>query len=77
MKKTVVQSLWIGPELSTLEVLSCQSFIKCGHIFHLYTYEPVKNIPRGVKVLDANQILPFSELEMIKKDQLPFSDIFR
>ena len=75
--KTIVQSLWIGPQLSTLEILCCESFMKCGHIFHLYTYEPVKNIPQGVKVLDANKILPFSELEMIKKDQLPFSDIFR
>lgn len=75
--KCVVQSLWIGPKLSTLEILSILSFIKCGHIFHLYTYEPVKNIPQGVKVLDANNILPFQELEMIKKDQLPFSDIFR
>ena len=75
--KTIVQSLWIGPELSTLEQLCCHSFIKCGHIFHLYTYEKVDNIPSEVKVLDANQIIPFSELEMIKKDQLPFSDIFR
>ena len=75
--KTIVQSLWIGPQLSTLEILCCESFMKYGHIFHLYTYEPVKNIPKGVKILDANKILPFSELEMIKKDQLPFSDIFR
>ena len=75
--KTIVQSLWIGAELSTLEVLCCQSFIKCGHIFHLYTYEEVKNIPKGVKVIDAEKILPFEELKMIQKDQLPFSDIFR
>jgi hypothetical protein len=76
-RKIIVQSLWIGPPLSDLEILSINSFIKCGHSFHLYVYDTVENIPKGIKVLDANQILPLAELEVLKKDKLPFSDIFR
>ena len=32
-----VQSLWVGSELSELEVLSIKSFQKVGHKFIVYT----------------------------------------
>ncbi|TMK66990.1 MAG: hypothetical protein E6G60_01690 [Actinobacteria bacterium] len=53
-----VQSLWIGPELSTLERLSLTSFVQNGHRVHLYIYDDVAGIPPGVVRRDARKILP-------------------
>ena len=39
----IIQSLWIGEELSVMEQLCLSSFVKNGHEVHLYTYEDVKN----------------------------------
>ena len=44
---TIVQSLWVGSNLSLMEVYSIKSFLKTGHEFHLYIYEPIQNIPKG------------------------------
>jgi hypothetical protein len=57
-----VQSLWIGPRLSTLEQLVIRSFLANGHGFHLYTYEEIAGIPEGATVLDASRILPASRI---------------
>ena len=35
---TPVQSLWVGKNLSELEILSIKSFQKLGHPFILYTF---------------------------------------
>ena len=74
---TIVQSLWVGPELSKLEIYSIRSYLKTGHTFHLYTYEKVKNIPKGTIIKDGNQIIPKKELFIYKESYLPFADIFR
>ena len=72
-----VQSLWVGPQLSELEVLCIKSFQKVGHKFILYTYEKVKNVPKGTIIKDANTIIKKKNLFDFKKSFLPFSDIFR
>ena len=73
----IIQSLWIGPELTDMEVYSIKSFLKQGFEFHLYTYDKVKRIPKGTKIKDANKIIPAKEIFEIKKTFLPFSDIWR
>ena len=73
----VVQSLWVGNPLSDIETYCIRSFQNQGHTFHLYTYGDVKNIPKGVKVLDGNLIMPEKEVFQLKSTFLPFSDIFR
>lgn len=73
----IVQSLWVGPELSQLEIYSIKSYLKTGHTFHLYTYEKVKKVPKGVIIKDGNKIIPKKELFDFKSSYLPFSDIFR
>ena len=57
---TVIQGLWIGEELSAMEQLSVASFIANGHDYHLYTYEPVRNVPAKAEIRDAEEILPRS-----------------
>jgi hypothetical protein len=58
----IIQSLWVGPELSVLERLCIESFLKNGHPFHLYCYDTVKNVPDGAVIKDANEILPEAEV---------------
>jgi Alpha 1,4-glycosyltransferase conserved region/Glycosyltransferase sugar-binding region containing DXD motif len=59
---SVIQSLWIGGNLSTMEQLSIVSFLVNGHQFHLYAYDSIAGLPPGVKIMDANQILPRSRI---------------
>ena len=74
----IAQSLWIGPQLSTLEYLSIKSFLNHGYQYHLYTYTPVKNVPNGTIIKDANEILPASEIFYYKNGSpSAFSNIFR
>jgi hypothetical protein len=74
----IVQSLWIGPELSKLEQLSIKSFVDHGHKYHLYTYDEVKNVPDGAIVKDGNEILPESEIFRYKNGSVSaFSNLFR
>lgn len=58
MPLPIIQSLWIGNELSTTEQLCIKSFVKNGHDFHLYIYDDVKNIPAEATIKDANTIIP-------------------
>jgi len=75
----VVQGLWIGSELSRMEVLSIRSFLKNGHDYHLYVYDDVKNIPSGTVVKDGADILSPSRVFQYKehKSYSGFSNLFR
>ncbi len=85
----VVNGLWIGDSLSPLEMLTLRSFVHYGHEFHLWVYHPLDNdIPDGVILKDANEIIPEKKIFVRKYDDpdlgigkgsvgAPFSDIFR
>ena len=73
----IIQGLWIGHELSRFEYNSIKSYIKQGYEYHLYTYENVKNIPKGVILKDGNEILDSSYIFYYEGSIAPFSDIFR
>ena len=80
--QNVVQSLWIGTRLSTMEHLAIQSFLDCGHPFHLYAYEPLENVPEGAIVRDGREILPEEEIFVYKRGSgkgspSAFSNFFR
>lgn len=74
-----VQSLWIGPALSTMERLSLASFVANGHDVHLYTYGDVAGVPAGVEPRDANAILPRARIfRYAEHDTVSgFSNFFR
>jgi mannosyltransferase OCH1-like enzyme len=59
-KSVVVQGLWIGEALSTMERLSIASFLAHGHEYHLYVYGPVANVPTGTCLKDGSEVLPKS-----------------
>ena len=72
-KEDIIQGLWIGNKLSLIELLSLHSFLKYGHTYHLYIYEPIENIPEGIIIKDANEIIELHE--NLSKNW--FSDMFR
>ena len=72
----IIQSLWIGERLSTMERLSLSSYLYYGEDFHLYTYDKCEGIPEGTKVMDANEIVPFTDIEKFQ-NLANFSDWFR
>ena len=74
----IIQSLWVNGELSKMEQLCAKSFVDNGHIYHLYTYGDVKNIPEGVIVKDGNDIVPETDIFTYKNGSLSaFSNYFR
>ena len=74
----VMQSLWVGNELSRLERLSIASFLAAGHDYHLYTYEDVKGVPTGVTLRDAGEILDSGKIYRHRSGSLAlFADEFR
>ncbi|MEZ8911519.1 hypothetical protein AB6D83_10455 [Vibrio cyclitrophicus] len=52
-----IRTLWIGGDLSRLEYICLNSFVKQGHNVYLYTYDTVGNVPPEVTILDAEEIL--------------------
>jgi hypothetical protein len=77
-----IQSLWIGRPLSTIERLCINSFLQNGHPFHLYIYQSVQNVPEGVILKDANEILSSDLIYQSpdgwgKGSYAPFADLFR
>jgi hypothetical protein len=59
-----------------MERLCIKSYLDNGHEFHLYTYESLTGLPVGVKVKDANEIIPREQMEKFSNPQ-QFSDHFR
>jgi hypothetical protein len=77
-----VNSLWIGEELSPLQIISIKSFLKNKLKYNLYVYHDVYNIPSGVNILDGNEIINESEIFVYKRglnkgSPSAFSNLFR
>lgn len=81
----VINFLWIGDCLGKLEQLTLKSFLDCGHTPNLWLYNlHCSNIPDGVVVQNAREILPAEKIFCYKgkgdcrKGSLGgFSDVFR
>jgi len=77
-----IKGLWIGKELSPNEILCINSYLHHGHVFELFVYDNVQNIPGGVKVKDATKIIPKTEIFTFsnrehKQSFAAFADMFR
>jgi hypothetical protein len=58
MNDSIMQTLWVGPRLSTMSRMALQSFLDHGHEVHLYCYARVDGAPAGIVFRDAGEILP-------------------
>ena len=77
----IVRTLWHGSALSVYEELSLRSFVKCGHEVEVYAYEAI-DVPQGVRLCDANEIIPRSEIfsygsGLARGSFAAFSNLFR
>lgn len=74
-----IGTLWVGETLSWLEQLCLQSFLDHGHEVVLFKYEDVANIPAGVRVENAEDILPADKIIRHAKTGSPayHADVFR
>lgn len=70
---------WHGPPLSRIERLSMASFVANGHPVELHAYENLSDVPVGVRVRDADAVLPRVELFTHRRTGSlgPFADWFR
>ncbi len=75
----IIQGLWIGPALSAMEQLGIASYLANGHEFHLYVYDAVANVPAGVILKDATEVLPASRIFQYpaQKTYAGFANLFR
>lgn len=74
-----VGALWIGGPLSFLEQLCLVSYVHAGQAVRLYSYDPIPNVPDGVELADANEILPRTGFLLHERTGSPAlqSDLFR
>lgn len=59
----IIQGVWFGTELTSIQQLCIRSYIDHGHEFHLYTAGPTKGVPEGTVVRDANAFMSKSDRE--------------
>ncbi len=81
-ENNIIQGLWVGDSLSLMEIFSIKSFLANGHIYHLYVYDKVRNVPEGCIIKDANEILPAAnifkyEYGVHKGSYAGFANLFR
>jgi glycosyl transferase-like sugar-binding protein len=69
---------WAQGGLSNLERMSCNSFLRHGYKLNLWSYSPISNVPAGVILKDAREILPEQEMFCNANGSYAgFSDVFR
>lgn len=74
-------AFWARGQLSALDRACLATYLNFGCDLTLYSYEPVANVPDGVKKADAALIVPEAMLDRVmfngRPDLAHFSDIFR
>jgi len=75
----IIQGLWVGNRLSTLEKLSIVSFLRNGHDYHLYVYGEVEGVPKGVTLMQAESIIPRERIFQYsdRETYAAFANLFR
>lgn len=79
MTLTTIAALWIEGPLSYLEQLCLKSFVDAGHPVRLYHYGALENVPEGIELADAGEVLPRTDFLTHERTGSPalHSDLFR
>ena len=74
-----IGALWMEGALSFLEQLCLKSFVDAGHRVVLYHYGPLQNVPEGIELADANDIMSRDNFLTHERTGSPalHSDLFR
>ena len=57
-----VNCLWLGGALGDLEQVCLLSMLRQGHKVRLFFYDKLTNVPSGIEISDAREIMPREEL---------------
>lgn len=76
MNKPVFNAFWYGPSLPPMHWACLDSFIRQGHTLRVFGYQAL-DLPDGVVLEDANQVVPESQLFEFEDSFSAFSNIFR
>lgn len=57
-----VNFFWHGPKLGAVHSACIRSFVRHGHRAVLHCYAPPEDLPDGVALFDARQIMPLTDL---------------
>lgn len=72
------QLFWAYGNLSKLERLCIESFLRRGYILNLWSYDAINNAPDGARLRDARAVIPEESVFLnAKGSYASFSDIFR
>ena len=78
MTLSIVNSIWIGPKLGKIHIACLRSFLRHGHKVVLHSYAQPNDVPTGVEVADANELLPKEKIFIHKTGSIaPFTDLLR
>jgi hypothetical protein len=78
VSKDSFNTLWIGERLTPVERACLQSFVTHGHRITLWCYELPEDVPEGVAIGDAGQILPADQIIRYRSGSVSlFSNRFR
>jgi hypothetical protein len=81
-----VCTFWLGRRLRFVDRVCLASMVKAGLDVSLYAYEPIENVPPGIKVVDAASVLSLQTMRRVNPHhpeirehlaRLHFSDLFR
>jgi len=62
MPLAVINSVWIGPTLGLVHAACLRSFVRLGHRVVLHVYERPADVPDGIELADAAELLPASKI---------------
>src|SRR5690606_22413221 len=53
----LINMFWFGDRLPALHWMCIASLVQQGHPVDLYCYEPLSDVPTGVRLKDANEVV--------------------
>lgn len=79
MQLANICAIWIGPQLGAVHSACLRSFLELGHQVTLYSYGSPVDLPEGIVLADANQLMPEDLLFRHRKmgSLAFFSDLLR
>ena len=64
VRMTYVNCFWQGPRLDDLQQISLLSMLRQNYKVRLFCYDPIVNVPAGIELSDAREIMPDHELRI-------------
>ncbi|MDK9697036.1 MAG: hypothetical protein OEL76_11640 [Siculibacillus sp.] len=79
MEPPICNTLWIGDRLGPVAAACLASFLRHGHRVRVHAYRPLADLPPGVEIVDAAEVLPETAIVRHRPSGSPalFSNRFR